>query len=293
MKRSIASTVPASTWQDAWTFTAAGVPSVVFGAGGTPEGTYHTQYHTPDMIDWTDLANIGKFLYRLGARLGDGLLPYGVQSRADEVSGVVDPAALTAVGAAPKAVDRLATAVRAFGRAAAAYEERKDSIVDADIADVNAKLLELEALLNGNLTALSAWDWTAYPHEQVLGDVWFLGKAISALQQDRPDKALRALGNVALTWYGLYFSHEVYMYDLERRLPTHPRVTWGAQGHLINYLDVIPQYRAIERGTWDGNTVRELKKMRNLDLSDLDSRIDDMAGVLEQATALLKTIGTA
>jgi hypothetical protein len=45
-------TVPASTWQDAWTFTAAGVPSVVFGAGGTPDGTYHTQYHTFDMIAW-------------------------------------------------------------------------------------------------------------------------------------------------------------------------------------------------------------------------------------------------
>jgi hypothetical protein len=110
------------------------------------------------------------------------------------------------------------------------------------------------------------------------------------LKAGRTDKALKALGNVALTWYGLYFSHDVYTYDLERRLPTHPRVTWGAQGHLIDYLDVIPQYRAITKGTWDDSTVKSLKEMRNSDLDDLNLRLEAMAQTLEDATAILSTV---
>lgn len=283
--------VPASTWQDAWTFTAAGVPSVVFGAGGTPSGTYHTQYHTFEMIEWADLANIGKFFFRLAEGLDDGLLPYGLTSRADEVTGVVDPEAMIGAGADPAIVERLAMAVRRFGRAAEAYEARAGTIPDTAVAEANTSLLEIERLINGNLTALSAWDWTAYPHEQVLADVQNLEKAISALQGGKPDKALRPLSNVALTWYGLYFSHDVYTYDLERRLPSHPRVTWGAQGHLIDYLDVIPQYRAIQKGSWDTSTTKDLKRMRKSDLADLDSRLDAMAGVLEEVTALVRTVG--
>jgi hypothetical protein len=212
------------------------------------------------------------------------VLPYGLTSRADEVAGVVDANALAAVNADPEIVDRLATAVRRFGRAAEAYEARKGSIPDTAVAEANTSLLEIERLLNGNLTALSAWDWTAYPHEQVLGDVWYLDKAIAALRSEEPDRALRALGNVALTWYGQYFSHQVYLYDLERRLPSHPRVTWGAQGHLIDYLDVMPQYRDIEKGRWDASTLKDLRGMRNGDLTDLDSRLDSMAQVLEEVT---------
>jgi len=203
----------------------------------------------------------------------------------------VDAVALTAAGADPAIVDRLATAVRRFGRASEAYGARKGSIPEAAFAEANATLLEIERLINGNLTALSAWDWTVYPHEQVLGDVQNLDEAIAALQGQRPSRALSALGDVALTWYGLYFSHDVYTYDLERRLPSHPRVTWGAQGHLIDYLDVIPQYRAIEKGRWDASTVRDLKRMRNGDLADLDARLDAMAQALEEVTALLRTVG--
>jgi hypothetical protein len=283
--------VPASTWQDAWTFTAAGVPSVVFSAGGMPDGTYHTQYRTPEFLVWPDMAKIAKFLHLVQERLDGGLLPYRLPSRAHEVAAAVDPQALGEAGADPAIVDRLDAAVRAFVRAAEAYQERKGSIPEADQAAANETLLEIQRLINGNLTALSAWDWTAYPHEQVLIDVQSLNGAISALHEGRTGRALSALANVALTWYGLYFSHDVYTYDLERRLPSHPRVTWGAQGHLINYLDVIPQYREIERGTWDVGTVKELKKMRNTDLADLDSRLAEMAEVLEEVTSLIRTVG--
>jgi hypothetical protein len=283
--------VPQSTWQDGWTFTAAGVPTVYVAEPGTPDGTYHTQYHTTDVLDWPHMANIAKFLERVQGRLDGGLLPYRLGARADEVAGAVDADALVSAGADAVTVDRLATAIRRFGRAAAAYRERAGDIAAADQAAANATLLEIEKLINGNLTALSAWDWMAYPHEQVQNDVECLQAAIAALQDGRPAGALKELTDVALTWYGLQFSHDVYTADLERRDPSHPRVTWGAQGHLIEYLDVIPQYRAIEAGTWDAGTVAELRRMRNRDLADLDARLLAMARVLEEATSLIRTVG--
>jgi hypothetical protein len=185
--------VPATTWQDTWTFTAAGVPSVVFSADGTPDGTYHTQYRIPEFLVWSDLAKIAKSLHLVQDRLDGGLLPYRLPSRADEVAGVVDVGALREAGVDPAIVDRLASAVRGFSRAADAYQEHKGQIPEADQVAANQTLLEIQRLINGNLTALSAWDWTVYPHEQVLNDVSHLNRAISAFARGtdgtRPERA--------------------------------------------------------------------------------------------------------
>jgi aminopeptidase YwaD len=287
-------TVPASTWQDCWTFTAAGVPSVVFGTGGAPYGSYHTPYvdFSRNVIEWPYMADIAKFIYGLQNRVDDGLLPYGLKSRADAVAATVVPGKLTRAGADPVAVSRLGTAVNAYRTAANTYEARKDFIAPAAIPLANQTLLKIEKLLNGNFTALNAWDYTCYPQQQVLWDVEYLNTAISALDQSQPKPAtaLTALSNVALTFYGLTFSHDVYLYDLTRRDPNYYRVTWGAQGHLIHYLDVVPQYRAIEAGTWGPDTVSQLKAMRALDISDLNSRLNAMSNVLEQATPLLQSV---
>ena len=283
---------PASTWQDGWTFTAAGVPTAVFSSGGTPAGTYHTQYHTFDMIVWPDMANIAKFLFHIQNRVDDGLLPYALKSRADEVAAAVIPGDLFAAGAGAAAVGRLQNAVNAFRNAANGYEARKAFIPANSVPSANATLLKVEKLINGNLTALSAWDWTIYPHEQVRDDLLYLNQAISALDQSQPKPAvaLDALSNVALTSYGLLFSHDVYVHDLTRRDPDYYRVTWGAQGHLINYLDVVPQYRAIEAGTWDADTIAQLKAMRLLDVGDLNSRLVDMAEALDAAAVRVNSV---
>jgi len=288
--------VPASTWQDGWTFTAAGVPSVVISTSGAPSGSYHTQYIDFDrnVVDWPYLGNVAKFIFDLQTRLDDALLPFGVQSRADGVAATVDAGELLAAKADPDAVERLQAAVDGLGGVAALYEAGKGSIPAAKDRLANALLLQAERRFNGELTALDAWDYTCYPHQQVMWDVEYLNTAIDALEAATPGSsvpdALDALSNVALTGYGLTFSHPVYTYDLTRRLPTYYRVTWGAQGQLIHYLDVVPQYRAIEAGSWTQQTIDQLKAMRQIDITDLNSRLDSMSGTLEDATLLIQLV---
>jgi len=288
--------VPASTWQDGWTFTAAGVPSVVFSTGSTPPGSYHTQYvdFSRGLVNLAYTGDLAKFYNRLAVSIDGGLLPYGLQSRADEVAAKVDATELTSAGADPAAVARLQRDVDGFSGAAATYEAGKGSIPACANPLANAQLLKIQKLVNGNLTALDAWDYTCYPHEQVMWDVEYLNEAIACLEQATPDTqgAMDALSNVALTGYGLTFSHHVYLYDLSRRDPDYYRVTWGAQGHLIHYLDVVPQYRAIEAGTWSKQTVKQLKAMRALDICDLNARLGAMSCTLEKATSLLGQVNS-
>ncbi len=46
----------------------------------------------------------------------------------------------------------------------------------------------------------------------------------------------------------------------------------------------MPQYNAIQAGTWDAQTVTELTAMRDQDLTDLNSRLNNMSTALEQIT---------
>ena len=282
-----------STAKDSWTFTAAGVPSVTFQASNGPDtyGVYHTQYMTQEMLEWPYIAQVMKLEFGIQQDFNDGgLLPYSLKERADEVAATVSASDLLDVGADPAAVDRLQKAIDSFGAAAAAYEVSKGSIPVCRQPGANWILLRIQKLLNGNFTALTAWDTTCYPHEQVLADLQYLESAIKALEAATPGSsvpsALDDLSNVAVTFNGLNFSYDVYTFDLTRRLPCYYRADWGAQGQPIHYLDVIPQYRAIEGGSWNAQTVAELKAMRDLDVSDLNYRLKRMSCALERSAAL-------
>ena len=124
-----------------------------------------------------------------------------------------------------------------------------------------------------------------YPHEQVLRDIQGIQAAIADLQEDDaghrgcPDPArqrrahrLRALAELPSTCRpGAALPHV---------LPG----DWGAQGHPIDYLDVIPQYDAIQGGTWNVQTIAQLQTMRDQDLADLNSRLNAMSATLELVT---------
>ncbi len=278
---------PDFTWNDSWTFSAAGVPAVTFSASGKHEfGTYHTDYMRANLIDWAGIARHAKFMARVARRFQHGLLPYDFKSRADDLASTIVPADLKAAGADGTAVDDLQTAVTAFQTAAADFEARRATVPAADDAAVDASMLQIEKAIGGNLTALSAFDTTIYPHQQVLWDVQYLDAAIADLQKITPDTAdaLSQLSNVAVTYYGLMLSHDVYTADLTRRLATFERADWGAQGHLIDYLDVIPQYDAIQGGTWDATTISGLQAMAASDVTDLNARLDAMTSVLQTIT---------
>ena len=292
---------PITTWQDGWTFTAAGVPSMVFaatkGSVGYQDPIYHTDYMKPNLIEWPYLAKIAKFIKGVQNRVNNGLAPYDFSARAADLAGTVVPADLTTAGADATAVDRLQDDVTAFTAAAGDYQARKGTIPLAHYDAVNASLRQIEKSVGRGFTALSAWDSQIYPHEQVLNDVQSLNGAIADLQATTPgandahtSDALTQLGNVALTGYGMMLSHSVYVADLKRRSPTFLRADWGAQGHVINYLDVMPQFNAIAAGTWDASTVTALQAMRDGDVTDLNARLDAMSDVLETITPQLTAL---
>ena len=282
------------TWTDGWTFQAAGVPTIAFGASAAnaDNGTYHTQYMLPRQVDWPYVAKIAKFTFKLEDSVQHGLLPYDLSSRATELAGAVVPTDLTAVNADATTVGQLEGDITAFQTAATAYEGRKASIPATHDAAVNRSLLAIEKKINRSFTALNVWDQTIYPHVQVLADIQNLDTAIADLQKGSPDTAgaETALSNVALTAVGLVLDHSKYLIELRHHDPSYSRVTWGGQGQLVHYLDVIPQYDAIAGGTWNATTVGQLTAMRDSDLTDLNARLVRMDAALRVITPMVTAL---
>jgi Iap family predicted aminopeptidase len=288
---------PQNAATDAFQTALAGVPSVNFDArGGADEfGVYHTQYMTANLIDWPAVNGIAKYLFRVQNDADSGLLPYGLESLADDLAAAVSPADLLNAGADSGAVSRFQKALVRFQAAAAQYEAGKDSIPTRAYPLANTALLQVERLLNSNLTSVDnpvAFD-TLYPHQQVFGDVQYLNQTIAALQQAQPDTAaaLKALGNAGtFTPFGLDLSHSVYQFELTQVAPHYSGLTWGAECHLAPWIDVIPQYDAIQAGTWGAHTVAQLKAMRNMDLRVLNSRLNDITATADEATGVIRLI---
>ena len=277
-----------STWKDSWTFGAAGVPVVSFDNKVDSAGNYHTNYMKSYLIDWNYMAKIAKFVFRVEKPFNSGgLLPYGLKARADSLAATVVPDDLKAAGADATAVDRLETAVTAFQTATADYETRAPSIPVAHRTTVNGSLLKIQKQISRSLTGLNPYQSTVYPHEQVLLDVQSLNTAIADLQAmpADTDDALSALSNVDLTAWGPMLDHSVYAHLLTRLDPSYKKVAWGAQGHPVwPVLDVMPQYDAIQAGTWDAQTVTDLTTMRDSELTDLNARLNAMSTALEAFT---------
>ena len=278
---------PVNSWNDQWPFTAAGIPSVEFVTYSADyDRLYHSNFETSALVDWAYLAKIAKFAFRAAQQLDDGLLPYSLGTRADDLAAAVNKEEMLAAGANAAVISKLAAGVSAFRTAAADFDARAGAIPAGRTDAVNEGLLEVEKVLNSGLTALSPADddATVYPHQAVLRDAQGINAALAALKTDRPDPAaaLKALAETYMTRFGISFSYPVYLKQLTRLEPDFPRLTIGGQGQLPEPLDVIPQYRKIEAGEWAG-AIAELEAMRLKLLVELDDRLARMAGVLEWA----------
>jgi Peptidase family M28 len=276
---------PNSTWNDSWTFTAAGVQAVTVSSGSFPHSAYHTQYMTADWLNWPGIAQGAKFMFRIADGLTQGQLPYDLKTRADEVAANVSAPSLLLAGADAGAVTRLENDISAFQSAAAAYQAR--SIPPAHYADVNQSLLQIEKTLGVTFTGQNVWQMMIYPHQQVLLDLQSLEQAIADLQLATPDRtgAMAALSNVGLASVGLRVDDAVYRHLLTRLDPTYYRAVWGDQGHALTtaeLLDIVPQYDAIQLGTWDSQTIAQLQAMVASDVVGLNTRLDAMSAALEQ-----------
>ena len=279
-----------STWNDGWTFSAAGVPTVSVGSvpPNTNYGIYHSQYMTPSILNFPYIADISKFLFRVADQFNNGgLLPYGLKSQADNLAAAVVPSDLLAAGAKPARVNRLENDVVAYQNASAAYEARTGSIPTSHYTRVNHSLRQIEKATALAFTGQTPYETTVWRHSQSLLDVQCFNAAIAALQASPADTAtaLGALGGVDWTGIGLQVSHRVYRQLLSRLDPSYDRVIWGAQGNPVwPLMDVIPQFNAISGGTWNEETIDQLQSMRNHDLRDLNCRLDAMSRALQRIT---------
>ena len=244
---------PVHSWNDQWPFTALGIPSVMFamtGDFGTYPLRYHTNYDTPDLIDWKYLAQISKFIHKAVQDLDNGLLPYNLLERGRDLVSVINRKELQKAGADPIVVSDLMDTLHAFKKEVSIYQSNCQSIPPEKIEAINKRLLEIERILNKGLTALSSEGLTCYPHQQVLADANGLKCAITALKADTPDTriALKALEKVGDAKLGRRFSEEVYKRLLERKNPNYKNLHWATEGKLPIPLNLMPEYRAIQKG---------------------------------------------
>ena len=282
---------PVYAWNDSWTFAAAGVPSCVFAAVGPDyHAYYHTQFEDEARVDYDYLGDIAKLIYRVEGGVDGGLLPYRLSGR-DDLAATIDAGELLTAGANPWLVNRLAADVTAFTAAADAYDARAASIPAWKTPWVNKMLLRVEKTINSNLTAITPYDPTIYPHQQVLGDTQGLESAIAALKQPTPDAsaALDALGGVYLTWYGINFSHSVYRMEIRHHDPDYYNINWGGQGQLPEPLDVMREYHMIQAGNYTPAIAGLSAKLRP-QIKELNGRLWRIARTLETVTPQINAL---
>ena len=281
-------------WNDQWTFTAAGVPSMYFRARTGEYGSkwYHTNFDTIALVDYDYLAKINKFVFGILRQFDRGLLPYDLSARAADLDDNVDGAALIAAGAKPALANLLEAKITRFKARANAYQARAAKIPAKRRTVANVKLMNVEKRLNKAFTALDVWDTTAYPHAQVQWDLEQLNAALAALAAPvDPDAAKAALEGVGITSpSGLVFSHENYQMQLATHAPGWSGgLFWGAQGHLSPYLDVVPAWHKVDDGMYAA-AAAGLSVMRDAEVDELNARLKEMTLTLKPVNAILPTI---
>jgi len=281
------------TWNDQWTFTAAGVPSVYFVTkDATYRGAwYHSQLDTTALIDWSYLAKNAK-LYGLVQRgLDSSVLPYDFTARASQFADNFDAQGLTDAGADAVKVAKLGSSLDAFTAAGSPWAAKSGQVAARQTACVNTQLMKAEKILNGALTGLDQWDSTTYPHAQLLDDVQDLNKAIAHLdaQPVEADAAQADVSNVGPMFYGVYFGQQVYERQLQRQRSDYYRVNWGGLGHLERYPDVYPAWAAIGAGDYAAAR-SSLVGMRDKLLCDLNRSLASEANTLDAASQTIASV---
>jgi aminopeptidase YwaD len=282
---------PMDTWQDAWTFTAAGVPSIrIETSNSAYDLIYHTTLENASIVDWAYAGKVAKFTKILARKLDGGLLPYNLSARAADLKSTIPAAELTAAGADGTTIANLQSAKHDFSAAAAAYQARKPHILSGHHAVVNAGLLAVEKQWNTTLTGLDVWDYSAYPHQQVLWDIEYLDDALGNLQVpvDKA-KAISALESVGLTWNAENFSLSVYTNDLLRHDPSYPLITWAGQVNEAPHLNALPAIDLINADDVAG-AITAVTTMRDSEVTELNTRLAAITATLNVMTPMVKAL---
>ncbi len=292
----------AYSWTDLWPFVAAGVPGMTLSTGDAwyTNNIYHTQWDTVDYIDWEYFEDTMTFYARLFVDLDRAPIEaYEFEARAAQLLDRLDPMAMEALGVDPAPVMEAADSFYAI---AMEYDElEKRGLPPERVEAVQALAREAARVLESEFTALSVWDATIYPHEQVEMDALHLAKAIESLEAGDPFDAMRELEWwVSVNWYAPRVSYEAFVRELARHAPDFYRLFWGGQGHLAPYLDLWHVYHSIRekalshvddfgpeiaalQAEYDAAVVLYAER-----LSGMEDVLRDVTLILEEAVALLK-----
>ena len=276
-------------WNDQWPFSANGIPSISFGTGGPYYSSlYHTNYETKALVNFDYLGKIAKFIYRSQKGIDQGLLPYSLATRAGTLADSVNGQELLDAGAAPAVVTRLTGDLDLFSAATQAFDGAASAIPAGRVEATNTSLLQIVKVVDDKFTALDVWDYTIYPHQQVLWNVQGVKAAADALPGD-PDAALAAIKGVGQMVYGVNFSHAVFVEDQSRHDPGYYNVKWGGQGQLADYLDLTDQWNEIKAKQYEA-AQSSLRIIQAEQLRQLNVRLGKMADVLEEVTPQIEAI---
>lgn len=274
-----------NTWTDQWSWDACGVPTVNVEAGGPEyDRYYHTTLETMDRVDHAYLGGIAKWNWRVIRGYDEGLLPFDLRARGDQVVSRIKAGDLVRAGVGRKAVARLVRAATAFRAAAAQWELLKADVPAGKVDKVNERLLALQKTIRLTFTSRDQWDYAAYPHEAAAQDAIYLAQAITAARAGNTARAQQLLSWwVGINWYASLFSPEVCKDDLVRHYPDYEHVTWGALGTPPLVVDCIDEYWQLEAGDVE-TAVSGLEADLAAVRADLRERVRHMTLVLQDLT---------
>jgi hypothetical protein len=223
------------------------------------------------------MAQIDKFFYRLFRNMDGAVLPYDFAARGADLAATVNVDELTAAGVSVDAAAEMARVAAYIERKGGDWNAHRGALRKANRKSADYTLLQAAQKSLEGYTALDAWDYNCYPHQQTLWDIQYMDAALAALAADPvdPSAATEAVISVGSNWLGTVFSPSVYLYDLTRHDPDYYRVAWGALGKQVDQFDMSPVLAKIEAGDYSGAAAK-VQKMRDADVLSLRMRVNRM-----------------
>ena len=104
-----------------------------------------------------------------------------------------------------------------------------------------------------------------------------------------PDAAAGPLWDVGQMYYGLTFSYDAFVDDQQRHDPGYYRLSWGGQGQLAPYLDLVAEYDQIYAGQYAAAEA-SLAAVLDSELTLLNERLAGIADTLEVVTPQIESL---
>lgn len=283
------------SWNDQWTYAAAGVPGICLDAGSDRwrRNIYHTQFDTVDLMDWNYLANITEFVARVALELDQApIQPYNFETRANHLLGRLNADLMKAAGIDPEPI---LTEAKKFLAIAQEFNEVSKRKVPPEVAyEAQKRIREAARILLSSFTALNVWDHTIYPHEQVELDATHLRIAIEALEKGDPAAAMQELEwYISINWYAPRVSYEVFLRNIVHRSPDWPKLGFGGQGHLAPFHDLWHEYNSLAAKMAAGITdfsdeISSFKAHYASAVAEYQKRINNMTTTLKVVISIIK-----